>query len=150
MKQIVWRLPVGRVVRQWSIKEGSEYEAVAFVLIIMRPFQPLCARYKQVPPFPQKQTAQPPQFRRLVIADMETHVPVRGAIVTTKSGYRDTTNYRGICFIPTKFDTLSVSRSGYLTESLLTGEVKDSTFLLPNMHRLPEVTVWGEAKALST
>lgn len=110
------------------------------------PFNLYAQDTKKVPPFPQKQTAQPPQFRRLVIADMETHVPVRGAIVTTKSGYRDTTNYRGICFIPTKFDTLSVSRSGYLTERLLTGEVKDSTFLLPNMHRLSEVTVWGKQK----
>lgn len=83
-------------------------------------------------------------MRRLVVADMETHVPVRGAIVSTKSGYRDTTNYRGICYIPAQFDTLSVSHPKYLTERLLTGEAKDSTFLLPNFHRLSEVTIWGD------
>jgi len=85
-----------------------------------------------------------PQLRRFVVADMETHVPVRGAIVRTKSGYRDTTNYLGICFVPTKFDTLSVSHPRYLTERLVTGEAKDSTFLLPNFRRLSEVTVWGK------
>lgn len=85
-------------------------------------------------------------MRRLVVADMETHVPVRGAIVRTKSGYRDTTNYLGICFVPTKFDTLSVSHPRYLTERLVTGEAKDSTFLIPNMHRLSEVTIWGDRR----
>lgn len=98
---------------------------------------------KNVPPLQQNQIVQS-QLRRLVVADMETHVPVRGAIVSTKSGYRDTTNYRGICYIPAQFDTLSVSHSKYLTERLLAGEAKNSTFLLPNFHRLSEVTVWGK------
>lgn len=98
---------------------------------------------KKVPSLQQNPRVQS-QLRRLVVADMETHVPVRGAIVSTKSGYRDTTNYRGICYIPAQFDTLSVSHAKYLTERLLTGEAKDSTFLLPNFHRLSEVTIWGD------
>lgn len=98
---------------------------------------------KKVPSLQQNPRVQS-QLRRLVVADMETHVPVRGAFVRTKSGYRDTTNYRGICFVPTKFDTLSVSHPRYLTERLVTGEAKDSTFLIPNMHRLSEVTIWGD------
>ena len=98
---------------------------------------------KKVPSLQQNPRVQS-QLRRLVVADMETHVPVRGAIVRTKSGYRDTTNYLGICFVPTKFDTLSVSHPRYLTERLVTGEAKDSTFLLPNFRRLSEVTVWGK------
>lgn len=92
---------------------------------------------------PQSETARP-QLRKFVVADLETHVPVRGAIVSTKSGYRDTTNYRGICYIPTKFDTLSVSHGKYLTERLTMKETKDTTFLIPNSHQLSEVTVWGE------
>lgn len=91
----------------------------------------------------QSGTAQP-QLRKFVVADMETHVPVRGVIVSTKSGYRDTTNYRGICYIPTKFDTLSVSHGKYLTERLTMKEIKDTTYLIPNSHQLSEVTVWGE------
>ena len=100
---------------------------------------------KKVPSLQQNPRVQS-QLRRLVVADMETHVPVRGAIVSTKSGYRDTTNYRGICYIPAQFDTLSVSHAKYLTERLLTGEAKDSTFLLPNFHRLSEVTIWGDRR----
>lgn len=92
---------------------------------------------------PQSETAWP-QLRKFVVADLETHVPVRGAIVSTKSGYRDTTNYRGICYIPTKFDTLSVSNPKYLTERLVMGEARDSTFLIPSSHQISEVTVWGD------
>ncbi len=92
---------------------------------------------------PQSETARP-QLRKFVVADLETHVPVRGAIVSTKSGYRDTTNYRGICYIPTKFDTLSVSNPKYLTERLVMGEARDSTFLIPSSHQISEVTVWGD------
>lgn len=85
-----------------------------------------------------------PQLRKFVVADLETRVPVRGAIVSTKSGYRDTTNYRGICYIPTKFDTLTVGHPKYLTERLVLGETKDSTYLIPSSHQISEVTVWGE------
>ena len=88
---------------------------------------------------PQSETARP-QLRKFVVADLETHVPVRGAIVSTKSGYRDTTNYRGICYIPTKFDTLSVSNPKYLTERLVMGEARDSTFLIPSRQIFRENT----------
>jgi hypothetical protein len=92
---------------------------------------------------PQSETARP-QLRKFVVADLETHVPVRGAIVSTKSGYRDTTNYRGICYIPVQFDTLSVSHGKYLTERLTAKEIKDTTYLIPNSHQISEVTVWGD------
>lgn len=91
-------------------------------------------------------TAQVPDdsLHKFVVADMETRVPIRDAIVVTGSGYRDTTNYRGICYIPTHFDTLSIQRHGYLTERLLSKEIKDSTFLIPNSKRISEVTIWGK------
>lgn len=85
-----------------------------------------------------------PQLRKFVVADMETRVPVRDAVVSTKSGYRDTTNYRGICYIPVQFDTLSVSHGKYLTERLTAKEIKDTTYLIPNSHQISEVTVWGD------
>lgn len=91
----------------------------------------------------QKETAKP-QLRKFVVADMETRVPVRDAVVSTKSGYRDTTNYRGICYIPVQFDTLSVSHGKYLTERLTAKETRDTTYLIPNSHQISEVTVWGE------
>lgn len=91
----------------------------------------------------QKETAKP-QLRKFVVADMETRVPVRDAVVSTKSGYRDTTNYRGICYIPVQFDTLSVSHGKYLTERLTAKETRDTTYLIPNSHQISEVTVWGD------
>lgn len=92
----------------------------------------------------QQKEAVKPQMRKFVVADMETRVPVRDAVVSTKSGYRDTTNYRGICYIPVQFDTLSVSHGKYLTERLTAKEIKDTTYLIPNSHQISEVTVWGD------
>src|SRR3712207_5592245 len=86
-------------------------------------------------------------LRKFVVADIETRVPVRGAVVSTPDGYRDTTNYRGICYIPQTFDTLSVAKPGYLTERLIPKEVADSTYIIPDSRRLSEVTVWGKDRA---
>ncbi len=88
--------------------------------------------------------AQEQSLRKFVVADIETRVPIRGAIVFTGDGYRDTTNYRGVCYIPTAFDTLSVYRNGYLTERLLPKETGDTTFVIPSGRRIDEVTVWGK------
>lgn len=91
-------------------------------------------------------TAQEPEkpLKKFVVADIETRVPIRDVIVITETGYQDTTNYRGICYIPQTFDTLTVYKANYLTEKLLHKEVKDSTFLIPNSKRISEVTVWGK------
>lgn len=83
-------------------------------------------------------------LRKFVVADLETKVPVRDAMVITSSGYRDTTNYRGVCYIPTQLDTLIVYKANYLSEKLVAKEVGDTTYLLPNSHRVSEVTVWGQ------
>lgn len=90
------------------------------------------------------QDAEQPK-KKLVVADIETHVPLRNAVVITKKGYRDTTNYRGICYIPETFDTLIVYRSAYLVEKLLPKEIKDTTFLIPSNKSIKEVTVWGKS-----
>lgn len=72
-------------------------------------------------------TAQEPQRRKLVVIDIETKVPMRNVIVSTKDGYRDTTNWRGICYVPATFDTLTVSKHNYIPERLLAKELKDTT-----------------------
>lgn len=86
-------------------------------------------------------------LRKLVVADMETRIPIRDVIAFTGAGYRDTTNYRGICHIPIEFDTLTVFKSNYLAEKITPSEVKDTVFLLPNYNRIGEVTVWGKDRA---
>lgn len=82
-------------------------------------------------------------LRKFVVADMETRVPIRDVRVITNTGYRDTTNYRGVCYLPAKFDTVIVYKANYLSEKLAFKEVKDSTYLLAKNHQLKEVTVWG-------
>lgn len=89
--------------------------------------------------------AQEPQTRRkLVVADIETRVPMRGVIVSTEDGYRDTTNWRGICYVPANFDTLTVARTNYIAERMLPKELKDTTYLIPAGKAISEVTVWGK------
>ena len=89
-------------------------------------------------------SAQEPQRRKLVVVDIETKVPMRDVIVSTKAGYRDTTNWRGICYVPATFDTLTVSKHNYIPERLLAKELKDTTSLIPAGSAISEVTVWGK------
>lgn len=82
--------------------------------------------------------------RRFVVADMETRVPLRDAVVTTKDGYRDSSNWRGIVRIPTEFDSITVYRKGYLPEVLAMKDAKDSTYLIPSGIDLGQITIWGK------
>lgn len=88
--------------------------------------------------------AQEAQGKKLVVIDIETKVPMRGVIVSTKTGYRDTTNWRGICHVPTAFDTLTVFKHNYIPERLIANELKDTTALIPSGSAISEVTVWGK------
>lgn len=83
-------------------------------------------------------------LRKLVVADIETKVPMRGVIVSTKGGYCDTTNWRGVCHVPVSFDTLLVAKANYIAERIVLSELKDSTFLIPAGTAISEVTVWGK------
>lgn len=91
-----------------------------------------------------QETQQEPQRKKLVVVDIETKVPMRGVIVSTKAGYRDTTNWRGICYVPASFDTLTVFKHNYIPERLLAKELKDTTSLIPAGSSVGEVTVWGK------
>lgn len=88
--------------------------------------------------------AQEAQGKKLVVIDIETKVPMRGVIVSTKHGYRDTTNWRGICHVPAEFDTLTVFKHNYIPERLIAKELKDTTALIPSGSAISEVTVWGK------
>ena len=88
--------------------------------------------------------AQETRGKKLVVIDIETKVPMRGVIVSTKHGYRDTTNWRGICHVPAEFDTLTVFKHNYIPERLIAKELKDTTALIPSGSAISEVTVWGK------
>lgn len=83
-------------------------------------------------------------YRKVVIADMETRVPLRNVWVSTYQGFSDTTNYRGVCLLPRQFDTLYISKKGYMPVRIPFTAVKDTTYLLPEAHRINEVTIWGK------
>lgn len=111
---------------------------VCLFLLLLPSLALLAQEVKRVSPVPDR------PVRKLVVADMETRVPIRKVVVTTKDGYRDSSNYRGIVRIPKDFDTLRVYKAGYLMTKLSLKEVGDTTFLIPSGKSLREVTVWGK------
>ena len=111
---------------------------VCLFLLLLPSLALLAQEVKRVAPVPDR------AVRKFVVADMETRVPIRKAVVATKDGYRDSTNYRGIVRIPKDFDTLRVYKAGYLMAKLSLKEVGDTTFLIPSGKSLREVTVWGK------
>lgn len=84
--------------------------------------------------------------RRITVYDLDSKRPLRGARVWTNTNYSDTTNYLGHCMIPEKFDTLVVSKPGYLPSRIPYYIVRDTIPLLSNHNRLNEVVVYGEDK----
>jgi hypothetical protein len=81
--------------------------------------------------------------RRIVVFNLETKVPIRNVKVWTSNGQNDSTNYKGECILPEKFDTLMLSKPGFLATRIPFAQVKDSIPLLSNYHRIGEVTVYG-------
>ena len=84
--------------------------------------------------------------RRLVVADVETGVPIRGVNVVSSAQRADTTDWQGIVFIPDTCRSLSFSHVKYESRILNVSEVKDTVFLISKLMGLPEVTVFGHGK----
>lgn len=80
-----------------------------------------------------------------VIADAETHVPIRDALVHTDNGVWARTDYRGYFTVKYPFDSAEVSKKGYLSTTVYLETLPDSVFLLPEAHQLSTVEVWGKA-----
>jgi hypothetical protein len=81
--------------------------------------------------------------RSIVVYNLDTKTPLRGVRIWTNTNHTDTTNYLGRCSLPEQFDTLVVSKPGFLAARLPRKLVTDSIPLLPNAHRLSEVVVYG-------
>lgn len=81
--------------------------------------------------------------RSIVVYNLDTKTPLRGVRIWTNTNHTDTTNYLGRCSLPEQFDTLVVSKPGFLAARLPRKLVTDSIPLLPNAHRLGEVVVYG-------
>ncbi|SFG25277.1 hypothetical protein [Prevotella sp. KH2C16] len=85
--------------------------------------------------------------RQITVYDLDSKKPLRAVRVWTNTNYSDTTDYLGHCLIPQKFDTLVVSKPGYLPSRIPYNKVTDTIPLLSNYNRLDEVVVYGEDKS---
>ena len=74
--------------------------------------------------------------RRITVYDLDSKRPLRSARVWTNTNYSDTTDYLGHCLIPEKFDTLVVSKPGYMPSRIPFHMVGDTIPLLSNYNRL--------------
>lgn len=85
--------------------------------------------------------------RYCCIADLETHVPLRDVIIRTNTNHWARTDYRGYWNMPYAFDSITVTKSGYVPRTVRNAELPDTLFLLPEAHQLGTVEVWGKNQA---
>lgn len=82
--------------------------------------------------------------RTCVVADMETHVPIRDAVVHTNTNHWARTDYRGYFAMRYSFDSASVYKTGYVKTYIYNKNLPDTVLLLPQSHQLNEVEVYGK------
>lgn len=82
--------------------------------------------------------------RFITIFDLEVNQPVRGVSVGIDYNKADTTNVYGQVFIPAKFDTLFIKKSGYVALRIPCKYVEDSIPLIRDYHHIGEVVVYAE------
>lgn len=68
----------------------------------------------------------------VVIADMDSRLPLADATIVTDHGERLVADYRGVCPRPASFRSASISRKGYLQRRMTAAEMQcDTIFLIP-------------------
>ena len=80
---------------------------------------------------------------RCVVADMETHRPLKGVRVKTNTNTTIETDFTGTCILPATFKSLTFVSYGYMHRMMNKEELTDTVLLLPTM--LNEVVVYGKA-----
>ncbi len=81
--------------------------------------------------------------RKIVVVDMETHIPIAGVSVKTDSAHAVMTDINGIANIAERFDSISFSHMRYLSDKVTFEEMKDTMYLVPKNLMLPDVVVTG-------
>lgn len=79
-----------------------------------------------------------------VIASAEDHVPIREALIRTDNNHWARTDYRGYWTMKYAFDSVTVSKKGFLKTTVSYKELPDTLFLLPESQQLGTVEVWGK------
>ena len=83
--------------------------------------------------------------RRLVVADMETLIPIAGANVTSRDG-TSTTDSLGYVSISDSCRTLTFSHVNYENRIINVEEVRDTVFLISKLLNIGEVIVLGHGQ----
>ena len=81
--------------------------------------------------------------RKIVVVDMETHIPIAGVSVKTDSAHAVMTDINGIANIAERFDSISFNHMKYLSDKVTFEEMKDTMFLVPKNLMLPDVVITG-------
>ena len=80
--------------------------------------------------------------RRIVVADMETWIPIAGVNVTSRDG-TTTTDSLGYISISSNCRTLTFSHVNYESKIINVEEVRDTVFLMSKLLNIGEVIVLG-------
>ena len=79
-----------------------------------------------------------------VIADMETHKPIKNVKIYTNNNQTFTTDYQGKFFIPKDFSSVTITHPSYLKRIMERNELNaDTTFMLG--YTLNEVVIYGKS-----
>jgi len=85
--------------------------------------------------------------QRVIVYDLETKVPVRDVLLWADTLKCGRTNYLGEMLLPEKYDTLVVTKPGYIALKVPSKLVKDSIPMLKDVNAIGEVVVYGEDKS---
>lgn len=82
------------------------------------------------------------QQRHIVIADMDTHLPVPGAVVATDGGERAVSDHRGTATLQRAFRSATLSAKNYMQRRVGLAEMAaDTLMLIPQEVQLKGVVV---------
>lgn len=88
---------------------------------------------------------------RAVIADMDTRLPVAGAVVAASNGLRATSDYAGHWSMATAASSATISCKGYMQRRVNADELRqDTIFLIPQEVMLGGVTITAPGASFDT
>lgn len=85
--------------------------------------------------------------RQLVVVNVESKVPIRDVRVNTDHGQETRTAWNGLFTVPDTFTRIDLAHPEYERRYVLRSELhSDTIFLIPNIHALREVVIYGERR----
>ena len=85
--------------------------------------------------------------QQFVVANLESRVPIRDVLVYTDDNQQTKSNWDGTFSLKEGFGRINFSHPQYLDRYVLKSELKgDTIYLLPSMHTLDEVVIYGRRR----